>query len=349
MAVVAIVAVSMTSTSSRSTDELKWASFVLFLAALYNLMWGAIAIMAPREMLAFLGVSGHPRVEFWQCIGMFVAVYGVGYWLASADPVRHWPIVLVGLIGKVLGPVGAVFSTLSGGLPGSFLWVIVINDLVWWGPFAWILWMVRQRGTRFGSSSQRAPGTTLYRRVLGRHFDGLAPRIRAFHDSTEPVELRGVFSAARGSCSIGNWLTDRSGFPRSNDALSVSLVVEPGAEREKWRRTFADSIVESWQFDAHGCLAERFGPLVMYLQARVVARALEVTDVRSTFFGIPLPPFLTPRVHALGIDKDAGIEVTVRIACSPFGLLVEYRGIVIPTRTLPGPTDPSAERWSLGR
>ena len=37
----------------------------------------------------------------------FVAtVYGVGYAVAARDPLRHWPIVFVGLLGKILGPIG---------------------------------------------------------------------------------------------------------------------------------------------------------------------------------------------------------------------------------------------------
>ena len=62
--------------------------------------------------------------------------------------------------------------------------------------------------------------------------------------------------------------------------------------------------------------------------ASVVAGALVVRDLRSTFLGIPLPPCLTPRVHARGIDADGAIEVAVRIGCAPLGLLVEYGGRV---------------------
>ena len=59
---------------------------------------------------------------------MFVALYGVGYWFASTDPVRYWPFVLIGLLGKVLGPIGAVLAIFSGRLPPAFVWVNVTND-----------------------------------------------------------------------------------------------------------------------------------------------------------------------------------------------------------------------------
>jgi hypothetical protein len=123
-------------------------------------------------------------------------------------------------------------------------------------------------------------------------------------------------------------LTDLAGFPRSQKELAVSLVIEPTAAGEIWRRSFAGTIIESWQFEAHGFLAERFGPLVIFLQPLVVKGALEITDVRSALLGVPLPPFFTPNVWARGIDNGAGIDIVVRVSCSPFGILVEYEGNV---------------------
>jgi small multidrug resistance pump len=81
---------------------------------------------------------------------MIVGVYGIGYTIAARDPLRHWPIVLVGLLGKVFGPVGAVEGALAGRLPWSILWTNLTNDLIWVVPFGLILyraWRYRPRGT----------------------------------------------------------------------------------------------------------------------------------------------------------------------------------------------------------
>ena len=72
---------------------------------------------------------------------MIVGVYGVGYAIAATDPSRHWPIVLVGMPGKVLGPIGFVQAARSGELPWSFGWTILTNDLIWWPAFVAILWL----------------------------------------------------------------------------------------------------------------------------------------------------------------------------------------------------------------
>jgi hypothetical protein len=70
---------------------------------------------------------------------MVIGVYGVAYAFAARDLVRHWPIVLVGLIGKILGPIGFVWAAARGDLPWIAGWMIVANDLVWWWPFSAIL------------------------------------------------------------------------------------------------------------------------------------------------------------------------------------------------------------------
>ncbi|MCA9053460.1 MAG: hypothetical protein KDA75_06465 [Planctomycetaceae bacterium] len=118
----------------------RWAAPVLIVAAAYNLLWGAAAILWPLETLRLCGFFEPPRYpELWQCIGMIVGVYGVGYAIAARDPWRHWPIILVGLLGKVFGPIGMANAILSGTLPVSAARTILTNDLIWWLPFGWLL------------------------------------------------------------------------------------------------------------------------------------------------------------------------------------------------------------------
>lgn len=118
---------------------------VLLFAAIYNLAWGAFAIISPMSIFRWTGFDPLPAYpELWQCIGMIVGVYGVGYAIAATDPYRHWPIVLVGLLGKVFGPIGFVSAMLSDRLPAALGFTILTNDLIWWVPFAVILWQAAQ-------------------------------------------------------------------------------------------------------------------------------------------------------------------------------------------------------------
>jgi small multidrug resistance pump len=135
----------------------RWMAPVLVAAGIYNLVWGAVAILAPAWCFRIVGMEVPNYPELWQCIGMIVGVYGIGYLAAATDPLRHWPIVLVGLLGKILGPIGFAGALFSGRFPWAFGWNIVTNDLVWWIPFAVIL-LTAWRAAREISAPGRTSG-----------------------------------------------------------------------------------------------------------------------------------------------------------------------------------------------
>jgi hypothetical protein len=116
-----------------------WAKWWLRGAGAYNLAWGAAVILFPNALFDLCGIARPNYPEIWQCVGMIVGVYGFGYLIAAENPRRHWPIVLVGLLGKVLGPVGFAKALADGVFPPVFGLTILTNDLVWWVPFALML------------------------------------------------------------------------------------------------------------------------------------------------------------------------------------------------------------------
>ncbi len=75
----------------------------------------------------------------WQCVGMIVGVYGVGYIIAAYQPLIHWPIILVGFLGKIFGPIGFAWYLFQGAFPLPFGLTIIFNDLIWWIPFGKLL------------------------------------------------------------------------------------------------------------------------------------------------------------------------------------------------------------------
>ncbi|MEI7747099.1 MAG: peroxiredoxin-like family protein [Actinomycetota bacterium] len=103
------------------------------------MLWGAWAVLFPGAIFNWLEMPQPNYPQFWQCIGMIVGVYGIGYAIAAFDPARHWPIVLVGFLGKVFGPLGMVQALWTGKLPWGFALNCVTNDLIWWVPFFLIL------------------------------------------------------------------------------------------------------------------------------------------------------------------------------------------------------------------
>ena len=128
-----------------------WMRWWLLAAAAYNLAFGAWAVLTPGALFSWAGMEPPNYPELWQCIGMIVGVYGIGYGIASGDPYRHWPIVLVGLLGKIFGPIGFAQALWKGSLPPRFGAILLSNDLVWWIPFALILWGASRGPRRAGS------------------------------------------------------------------------------------------------------------------------------------------------------------------------------------------------------
>ena len=118
----------------------RWAKGWLIAAGIYNLVWGAVVIGFPNLLFDVTGMEPPRYPQIWQCVGMIVGVYGIGYLAASTDYRRHWPIVLVGFLGKIFGPIGFVGAVVRGDLPLGFGATILTNDLVWWIPFGLMLW-----------------------------------------------------------------------------------------------------------------------------------------------------------------------------------------------------------------
>lgn len=136
-----VVAVMPTEATPR-----QWLSTTLRIAAAYNMVWGAWQILAPLSFFSVMGMEpiNHPMI--WQGMGMIIAVYGIAYFWASFDYIRHWPIVAVGMMGKVFGPLGFVYNIAMGTAPWSFGYTLIPNDLVWWIPFTLMLLDARRAG-----------------------------------------------------------------------------------------------------------------------------------------------------------------------------------------------------------
>lgn len=101
---------------------------------------GAFVVCFPSLLFRWAKMEPTNYPEIWQCVGMIVGVYGVGYFIAAFNPLRHWPIVLVGLLGKLAGPLGMAQAIWQGRFPLAAAWLSVTNDLIWWIPFGIILW-----------------------------------------------------------------------------------------------------------------------------------------------------------------------------------------------------------------
>ncbi|MEO1023759.1 MAG: alkyl hydroperoxide reductase [Bacteroidota bacterium] len=114
-------------------------SLTLRIAALYNLVWGAWVVLFPNHFFVLVGMELPTHPMIWQGMGMVIGVYGLGYWWAAQDPLTHWPIVAVGFLGKIFGPLGFFMNYATGVVPFEFIYTLITNDFIWWIPFFLIL------------------------------------------------------------------------------------------------------------------------------------------------------------------------------------------------------------------
>lgn len=110
----------------------KW----FYAAAAYNFIWGVVNILFPTLLWDALSIDRPLYLPLWQVVGMFVLVYAPAYYWAGRHPDKYALFIVIGLLGKIFGPVGFVFSVATGQFPIAFGITIVTNDLIWWIPFA---------------------------------------------------------------------------------------------------------------------------------------------------------------------------------------------------------------------
>src|SRR6267143_4488791 len=120
---------------------------VFTLAALYNLGFGLWAGLSPRSFFELFEMRPPLYPAVWSCLGMVVGTYGLGYAYAALRLERAAPFIAIGLVGKILGPIGWLATVRSGEWPARTFPLVLFNDVVWWLPFA--LFLVD--GTRLGA------------------------------------------------------------------------------------------------------------------------------------------------------------------------------------------------------
>jgi hypothetical protein len=106
------------------------------LAGLYNLAWGAYAALDPDWLFRFAGMEPQRHPQIFACLGMVIGVYGLAYLEVARRPADGFAFAAIGLLGKVLGPIGLAWLLATGAWPPRTLALCLTNDLVWWIPFA---------------------------------------------------------------------------------------------------------------------------------------------------------------------------------------------------------------------
>ena len=127
-------------------------------AGVYNIVWGLYAVADPNWLFRFAGMAPLNHPEVFACLGMVIGLYGLLYLEVARAPEQGWPLAAVGLLGKVLGPLGMTWAIASGAWSPAAGVVVLTNDLIWWVPFALYLhdaWPAYRRGARGAAPIER--------------------------------------------------------------------------------------------------------------------------------------------------------------------------------------------------
>ncbi len=126
---------------------------VVFCAAsVYNIAWGLCSVSDPQWLFRFSGLPLQNHPQIFACLGMVVGLYGILYLEVARVPERGWLLAGVGMLGKVLGPIGLARLIWNGEWPLATLILSVTKDFIWWVPFSIYLYDARSFFRRnFGS------------------------------------------------------------------------------------------------------------------------------------------------------------------------------------------------------
>ena len=116
-------------------SELRGYAPWFYAAAACNLVWGTLVVLFPAALFDVLDMERPKYLPIWQVVGMFVLVNAPAYWWAARRPERFPHIILIGMLGKLLGPIGFAFSVGFSDFPAIFGLTILTNDLVWYPAF----------------------------------------------------------------------------------------------------------------------------------------------------------------------------------------------------------------------
>lgn len=113
---------------------------VFGVAGVYNLAWGVYAAFDPQWLFRYAGMPLQNYPQVFACLGMVVGLYGLVYLEVARLPERGWPFAAVGLLGKVLGPLGLIMLIWRGQWPLATAVLCLTNDVIWWVPFSLYLY-----------------------------------------------------------------------------------------------------------------------------------------------------------------------------------------------------------------
>lgn len=173
----------------------------------------------------------------------------------------------------------------------------------------------------------------LYRRVMGRRFDDLAPAVRAMHDDPWVTRATGRASVSRSRNPVARLICRIMGFPPASPDMPVSVTFERMGDEERWTRRFGGNLFRSRLSHVDGHLVESFGPLSFRFSLEEREGGIAMIHGGWSAFGFRMPAWLGPSGTAVESGDEGLFAFDVPIAMPLIGEVIRYRGWLQPDRT----------------
>jgi uncharacterized protein DUF4166 len=264
--------------------------------------------------------------------GMFVAVQGTDSGGARIE--RSWHLLAEGDDGPLIPSMAAaaiIRHCLAGRLPAVGARAATTDlELADYEP----LFARRRISTGRWQTLPAASRVPLYRRLLGEAWNLLPAPLQAMHDLDRELTAQGVAVVERGKGWLARLAARVIGFPQAGQDVPVTVSFRVRDGREHWQRTFAGHSFASIQEQGRGrfdrLLCERFGLLNFGMALVLDEDRMRLVVRRWSLCGIPLPRVLAPRGNSYEFARDGRFHFHVEIGHPLTGLIVGYRGWLVP-------------------
>lgn len=198
----------------------QWLRQSLVFAGAWHLVLGASIMISPEAFFTLTGLDLPNYMQLWEGAGVMAAVMGIGYVIAARDPLRYWPVILIGLIPKIVSPIGVVWGFWQRELPTALGTLVLVNDVAWWVPFSMLLWYaVRDEAAgEYPRSTFRGTPREAMANAVTNHGESLLQL-----SEVEPLML--VFLRHSGCIFCRETLDDLHRLRAAIDATGVGLVI----------------------------------------------------------------------------------------------------------------------------
>ena len=154
------------------------------------------------------------------------------------------------------------------------------------------------------------------------------------HDVAGTITARGLADIDRGEGILARSIAAAIGFPAAGREVPLEVTIVGRGAAEVWTRSFAGrrfaSVLSEGPGRSRHLLSERFGPLVFAMAIVVEDGRLDLVLRRWSFLGLTLPLRLAPRSVAYETGADGRFNFHVEIALPLIGLIIRYRGWLVP-------------------